>query len=178
MTEKLFPHRQRCKACSKKLGDRGAPVWRGLYDSARCAGMAEPASDPGRAPRECRTQRGGRWEFKRRYRSVAEIPERIREDPSTDHYGCGHCGAYHVGHSRIGEAETFRIFTGRADIGDFLVKRRGKATRKDVASVAGVRPVRLKELEEGVDHEENLTTLLKVLAVLGSRPGVAIKDRA
>lgn len=175
MTEKMFPHRQRCKTCSKKLGEAGAPVWLGLYDSARCALIADPVREAVDAPRECRTQRDGRWAFKRRYRFTGEIPGRIHDDPSISHYSCGHCGHWHVGHSRIGEAETFRMFTEVTDIGDFLLKRRGRATRKQVAEAAGVRPIRLKELEEGIDHAQNLVTLFKVFAVLGSRPGVAMR---
>jgi hypothetical protein len=42
------------------------------------------------------------------------------------------------------------------DLPDLLVKLRGKASHKQVAEVAGVRPIRIRELESGVDHPENL----------------------
>lgn len=60
---------------------------------------------------------------------------------------------------------------------DLLVKLRVKATRKQVAEVAGIRPIRLKELETGVEHPAGLKTLDKVLKVYASasvwpcRPG-------
>ncbi|MCY1718483.1 helix-turn-helix transcriptional regulator [Microbacterium sp. SL62] len=176
-SETLFPTRQRCKACQKALGGGGAEVLLGLYCSARCAGMAAPVTDPTAAPRECKTQRDGQWVFKRRYRSISEIPERIREDASTDHYWCrNHCGALHIGHSRINPGtEQFRMLQNPADLADLLVKLRGHATRKQVAEVAGVRPIRLKELEEGIGHPESMATLFKVLAALCVRAGVALR---
>jgi len=179
MAETLFPVRQRCKKCGKGLGRDLAPVLLGLFCSPSCAGMAEPSRDAGdpRTPRECKTMREGKWEFKRRYRSIQEIPDRIREDPSTNWYWCGHCGATHVGHSRLGEAEQFRMVHVQGDIADILVKRRGLATREQVAKVAGVRPIRLKELETGAAHPEGMATLLKVAPVLGLSLGFGIKQR-
>ncbi|MFE5859743.1 hypothetical protein [Streptomyces virginiae] len=53
-----------------------------------------------------------------------------------------------------------------ADLTDLLIKPRGQATRKQVAEVAGVRPIRLKELELG-----------KVLRVYHVRLGVAMPTR-
>ncbi|WP_181273536.1 hypothetical protein [Brevibacterium oceani] len=179
MAETLFPQRQRCKACRGSLGRTvNDPVLLGLYCSAKCAGMAEPAVLPDDAPRGCRTQREGRWAWKKRYRSVQEIPAKLREDPSTSWYVCEeHCGHWHLGHSRMGTAESYRGLKLGSDLRDVLVKRRGKATRSDVARVAGIRPIRLKELEEGTGHEENLVTLFKVAPVLGLELGVAIKQR-
>ncbi|MDP9903213.1 helix-turn-helix domain-containing protein [Arthrobacter bambusae] len=179
MAETLFPVRQRCKKCGKALGRDLATVLFGLYCSPSCAGMAEPSKDAGdsRTPRECKTMREGKWEFKRRYRSVQEIPDLIREDPSTNWYTCGHCGAIHVGHSRLGEAEQFRMVHVQSDIADVLVKRRGLATIAQVAKVAGVRPIRLKELENGVAHPDGMATLLKVAPVLGLSLGFGIRQR-
>jgi hypothetical protein len=119
--------------------------------------------------------RDGRKVFKRRYRSESEIPDRLREDPSTNWYSCGHCGHLHMGHTRMGTAEKFRMFEDLGeDLSDLLVKLRGKATHKQVADVAGIRPIRLKELEAGVDHPEGLKTLGKVLKVYRVRLGVAL----
>ena len=176
MAEKLFPERQRCKKCSKGLGVTAQdPVYKGLFCSPRCASMAQPATKPDDAPRECKTQRDGKWAWKRRYRSEAEIPDRLREDPSTSWYKCGHCGHRHVGHSRMGEAEKFRMFEDLlVDIPDLLVKLRGHATHKDVAAVAGVRPIRIKELEGGLTHPEGLKTLAAVLRTYRVKLGVAL----
>ncbi|MBL1120744.1 hypothetical protein JK364_52080 [Streptomyces sp. 110] len=66
---------------------------------------------------------------------------------------------------------------GRCVDEDLLIKFRGQTTRKQVAEVAGVRPVRLKELEECLKHPEGLETLGKVLRVYCVRPGVAMSTR-
>lgn len=176
MAETLFPKRQRCKTCGKGLGLRAEdPVLFGLFCTPRCAGIANPATTPASAPRECTTQRDGQWVWKRKYRSESEIPDKLRQDPSTSWYACGHCGFTHVGHSRMGTAEQFRMFEDLTkDLPDLLVKLRGQATHKQVAAVAGVRPIRIKELEEGTPHPENLATLQKVLKTYRVRLGVAM----
>lgn len=47
MTEKLFPMRQRCKACGKGLGLRAEdPVYDGLYCTPVCAGIAATSRPP------------------------------------------------------------------------------------------------------------------------------------
>ena len=177
MAETLFPQRQRCKTCRKGLGQSAQdPVYLGLYCTPRCAGIAAPATRPEDAPRECRTQRDGRWAWKRRYRSESEIPDKIRADPSTSWYTCSHCSHWHVGHSRMGEAEKFRMLADPSDLADMLVKLRGKATHTQVAKAAGVQPIRLKELENPKKGQRvDLHTLFKVLAVLQARAGVAVK---
>lgn len=178
-TERLFPERQRCKSCSKGLGADGAAVFLGLFCTPRCAGLAPLYTDAARAPRECRTERGGRWEFKRRYRSDIEIPEKIRADASTSWYWCtNHCGSLHIGHSRLDlDREQFRMLSGEADLADLLVKLRGAATRKQVAEVAGIRPIRLKELEEpGTAERVDLGALFAVLHVYRTRAGVALRS--
>ncbi|TLS44959.1 hypothetical protein FE633_17615 [Streptomyces montanus] len=84
--------------------------------------MAARASRPEDAPRGCRTQREGRWAFKRRYRSEQEIPAKLGEDASTSWYWCEEsCGAIHVGHTRMGEWENRR---GDADSVIALDRRR------------------------------------------------------
>lgn len=167
MSDKLFPQRQRCKSCGKKLGDNGAPVFLGLYCTARCASMAEPVTDPDRAPRECKTQRDGRWVFKRRYRSEGEIPGKLRDDPSSNWYWCtSHCGALHIGHSRIDlTREKHRVLGDRTELSDLLVKSRGRATHRQVAAVAGIRPIRIKELEDPASKDPDLDALFKLMAV-------------
>ncbi|MDH2390102.1 hypothetical protein QCN29_15135 [Streptomyces sp. HNM0663] len=176
---KPFPVRQRCKTCGKGLALRAQdPLHLGLYCTL-LAGMASPASQPEDAPRGCRTRREGRWAFKRRYRSEQEIPTRLREDASTSWYWCEESyRAIHLGHTRMGEREKFRMFEDlAADLPDLLIKLRGQATRKQVAEVAGVRPIQLKELEECLKHPEGLETLGKVLRMNHVRLGVAMPTR-
>lgn len=177
MAETLFPQRLRCKKCRGNLGkNREDTVLFGLYCSPKCAGVANPATDPGKAPRECVTQRDGAWQWKRAYRSESEIPDRLKEDVSTSWYWCS-TGHLHIGHTRMGAPEKFRGFRQPADISDVLVKARGKATVAQVAKVAGVRPIRLKELEAGTGHLEGLTTLFKVCQVLGIELGASFSQR-
>lgn len=177
MAETLFPQRQRCKKCRGNLGKQVSdPVLFGLYCSPRCAGIANPATNPEQAPRECKTQRDGKWVFKRAYRSETEIPDKIRSDPSTNWYTCT-SGHLHIGHSRIGEAEKFRMLGSPTDLADFLIKRRGKATHTQVAKAAGVQPIRLKELENPKKNQRvDVHVLFAVMSVLGARPGVGIKE--
>lgn len=176
MAEKLFPERQRCKGCGKGLGAAGAPVWLGLFCAAKCAKMAEPITDPNKAPRECKTERGGKWEFKRRYRSESELPGKLRDDPLTSIYSCPNCGHYHLGHSRINLAnETSSVLGDRAVLAGFLVKSRGKATHKQVAEVAGIRPIRLKELEDPEFISPDLPALFKVLAAYRVKLAVVMR---
>lgn len=174
MAEVLFPRRMRCRACRGALGTKAIdPVYAGLYCSPRCAGIPEPARSPEEAPRECRTQRDGKWAWKRRYRCEAEIPDRIREDPSTSWYTCSHCLHLHVGHTRMGEAEEFVMVGDRAALAQVLVKLRGRATHKDVAAVAGIRPIRLKELESP-SGPFDVDALFAVLAAYRTRLGFGL----
>lgn len=178
MAEVFFPQRQRCKTCRNGLGQRREDaVLMGLYCSPRCAGMAKLATSPANAPRECVTQRDGVWAWKRRYRSESEIPDKLRQDSSTNWYWCtSHCGALHIGHTRIGTEEQFRMFGSPEDLADFLVKRRGKASHTQVAKAAGVQPIRLKELENPKKNQRvDIHTLFAVMAVLQSKPGVSMR---
>lgn len=142
---------------------------------AEVCGRANPPTRPEDAPRECTTTRDGKVVFKRKYRSHSEIPDKIKNDPSTGIYTCNVCLHYHLGHTRAGQAESLRMFRGPEDLRDLLVKRRGSASVSDVAKAAGVRPIRLRELEEGKAHPEGLETLFKVCAVLRLDLGVGIR---
>lgn len=167
MAETLFPQRQRCKTCRKGLGQSVQdPVYLGLYCTPRCAGVAAPATRPEDAPRECRTQRDGRWAWKRRYRSESEIPDKLRADPSTSWYTCSHCAHWHVGRTlvELKKAEN-RGLRRRADLSDLLIKARGSATHKQVGAAAGVRPIRVKEWEDPSFDNPSLEVLFKLLSV-------------
>lgn len=175
MAELKFPARQRCKACRTTLAPRATdPVYKGLYCSPKCAGIAAPAARAQDAPRECRTQRDGQWAFKRRYRSEEEIPDKIRQDPSTSWYWCSHCGHIHIGHTRMGAAEQFVMTLDRASIAEVLLKLRGQATHKQIAAAAGVRPIRLKEWEDPGHDAPSLDALLAVLRVYRVRVGFSL----
>ena len=68
------------------------------------------------------------------------------------------------------------MLSGPDDLGDLLVKLRGHATLKQVAEVANIRPIRLKELEEpGLSDRVDIGALFKVLSVYRTAPGVALK---
>lgn len=159
----LYPQRQRCLKCRKKLGDE---VFFRQYCSSVCAGIPTPSTNPEEAPRECVTQRDGTWQFKRRYRCEEEVPTRLREEIAGSLYECQHCGHLHVGHTRMQATETHSVLFNPEDLGERLVKLRGKATRKQVAEVLGVRPIRIKEWEEGQKAEiDVLFALLRLYKV-------------
>lgn len=171
--EQLFPFRQRCKVCGKKLDNL---VLLGLYDSYRCAGMAIPPKTPEEAPRECKTERDGKWVWKRRYRSEGEIPTKLREDPSSNWYSCTSCGNLHIGHSRIKlDVESQRVVRSREELVDVLLKARGKADIRAVAKAAGVLPIRLRELEDPKSEKIDLNALFKVLGFYRLKLGVIFR---
>ncbi len=173
MAEVLFPIRKRCKNCGKSFGQT---VIFGLFCCYKCAKIAEPSKTPENAPRECKTERDGKWEFKRRYRSVEEIPGKLKEDPSSSFYSCQHCGNLHIGHSRINlKTETQRVFSSREDLVDVLVKARGKADLKTVAKAAGILPIRLRELENPQSDRVDLEALFKVLRFYGLKLSVVFR---
>lgn len=167
MTETLFPKRQRCKGCSKSLGKTVQdPVLFGLYCSPKCAGIAAPATRVEDAPRECRRTIDDVWHFKRRYRSVEEIPTGLRSDPSTSSYACRHCGHLHIGRTLVAtERAQNRGLRDRADLADLLGKARGGATIKQVGAVLQVRPIRIKECEDPSFDAPSLTILFALCAL-------------
>jgi len=151
MAEKLYPARQRCKNCSKKLDKI---VLNGLYCSYRCGNLSSPYTNIDEAPRTCKTERNGKWEWKRKFRAVSEVPTNIQEDPATNLYTCEHCHFIHIGHSRALGSETARLIGDAETLGSVLLRvREGKnLTRKEVASAIKTRPIRLKEIEEAEDN--------------------------
>lgn len=154
MSEKMFPERQRCLTCRKKLED---VVIDGLYCSYRCGGFPEPYGDDNieSAPRMCRTMRNGRWAWKKRWRCESEVPERIKSDPATNIYRCSHCHYLHVGHDRALETEQARTVSDESVFADVLVRiRNGRGQSvKDVAAAINVRPIRVKEVESGKEFD-------------------------
>lgn len=164
MAETLFPKRQRCKAC------RGAftgHVLNGLYCSYKCANHPEPTKDASKAPRECAYQRDGKFVFKRKFRCEQEIPDTIMSKPDVSVYTCKHCLYIHTGTAVARTVKEQKSIGSMAELSEVFVKMRGKATRTTVGNVAGVRPIRIKEIEEGADRidPEALFALLKLYRI-------------
>ena len=110
--------------------------------------------------------------------SVEDIRARLQEAFSPSKLEVIDEGHLHIGHSRIDlTKEQFRMLKDPADLADLLVKLRGNATRKQVAEVAGIRPIRLKELEEpGTSDRVDLGALFAVLGAYRTRAGVALRS--
>lgn len=154
--ETLYPERQRCKACGKSFPERGAIL--GLYDTYRCAKMAEPYKKPEDAPRPCVTDKSGKLVWKKRLRHIGEMPKALRDDPSANTYWCQHCGFLHIGHSRVEmNPSSTRSLMTPAQLADVLVKarERRKLSQRDAAKSMGMPWIRLKELE-GAKKEATL----------------------
>ncbi|ROR75959.1 hypothetical protein, partial [Plantibacter flavus] len=88
-------------------------------------------------------------------------------------------GHLHLGHSRINLAnETHRVLGDRTALADLLTKARGHATLKQVAEVAKIRPIRLKELEDPTTEKVDFNALFAVLAVYRIKVAAVLKERA
>lgn len=162
MAELLFPARQRCKNCSKKLEEI---VLDGVYCSYKCIKLPAPARDVEKAPRSCRLERDGKWIWKQKYRYEGEVPQRLRNDPSTNVYRCEHCHFLHVGHDRALGTEQARLVRDSGTLGSTLLRARESRgeTRKDVATKLKIRPIRIKEIEEA-DETVNTEVLFKLIS--------------
>lgn len=163
MAEKLFPTRQRCKACGKKLE---AIVLDGLYCSYKCAKLPEPYTNLDNPGKGCKFLRSSdkQWIWKQKYRAETEIPEKLLQDASTNVYRCTNCHFLHVGHSRPMGTEKSLLMQDADKFASFLLRTREQTglTRKQVADKIKVRPIRIKEIEE---NSENISTevLFKLL---------------
>lgn len=105
MAETYYPQRQRCKKCRKSLSET---VLAGQYCSYKCGGFASPAKTIEDAPRSCKREINNVWGYKTRFKSELEVPEKYRNDPSTNIYLCENCKFYHIGHSRPDATEVPR----------------------------------------------------------------------
>lgn len=163
MAEKLYPIRQRCKSCGKGFPERGAIL--GLYDTYKCAGMAEPFKSVKDGPKWCVTDRSGTVQWKKRMRHEGEVPKALKTDPSASFYWCSHCGFGHIGHSRVDlKVESTRQFKTAAECGQALKAFREKKgwDLKTAAAKANIRPIRLREIEEA-DPKVTMDNVLKVV---------------
>lgn len=151
MSEKLFPERQRCAGCRKKLENL---VVNGMHCSYACAKAKTPTANVDKAPKECKRIVAGVWDFKKRYRSESEVPLKLRQDPGTNIYRCQHCLHLHVGHSRpdaFTREKLHRVVGNLETLGSVLMKMREEKgwDVKRLATHLKVPQARIKEIEAG-----------------------------
>ncbi len=170
MSEKLFPERQRCVVCRKKLE---TTVLNGIHCSYKCAKTKAPTSDVDKAPRECKRLVSGSWDFKKRYRAESEVSLKHRQDPGTNIYRCQHCLHLHVGHSR---PDTFtrdklhRVVGNLETLGTVLTKMREEKgwDIKRLAAHLKVPQARIREIEAG-DKNSRMDIAFAALYAVGIR---------
>jgi hypothetical protein len=82
-------------------------------------------------------------------------------------YRCSHCLYLHTGTAVARTVKAQKSVGSMEELSEVLVKARGKATRTTVGNVAGIRPIRIKEIEEGADRidPEALFALLKLYRI-------------
>lgn len=167
MTEKLYPERLKCKSCRKKLEKT---VLNGLYCSYQCAKHPVPSTRIADAPRHCKREVSGVWNYKTKYRWEGEVQQRLRDDPATNIYCCDYCLFLHVGHSRVKPEDQEKLRRTVHDVktlGTVIKRRREQLNwdKKRLAKDIGTIPIRITEIEES-DPKMSVTVLFKVLARL------------
>lgn len=167
MSNKIFPDRQRCVTCRKKLEDT---VLDGMYCSYPCLHIRVPSSNVEEAPRHCKRQINNAWGFKTRYRAENEVPQKLRDDPATNIYRCDYCRFLHVGHNRPVEFERGKLrrtITNPETLGSVIARAREDKglTVSGLAKRLKVPAVRIKEIEAG-DKTMRVDIMLAVLYIL------------
>lgn len=167
MKTTLYPERTRCLTCRKKFTDM---VLNGTFCCYPCAGSPIPSPNVSAAPRNCKREVNGKWDFKTRFKCEEEVPQKLRDDPATNIYRCDYCLFLHVGHSRPVEFTPEKLHRTIADLetlGTVIARARTqrKMSVKDLALRTKVPMVRIKEIEEG-DKNMRMDVLLRVLYVL------------
>lgn len=174
-----FPRRQTCLSCWGPLGAEGAPVFELLYCSLRCAGRRDISLKPRKAPRQCLSYKGGRWEFKVRYRCPEEVPLRLQRRLMSVLYMCDHCWQVHVGRQMsvpLGQVLTRAVDTSQ-DLADLLVELRGGRLRERVSVASEVGLEAIEELEDMVPGQRvDVDVLLRLLNAYGVRLGAALPE--
>lgn len=173
---KVYPERQKCAKCRKKITNI---VVNGTHCSYTCAGVTPPSSKVDLAPRECKRQVSGVWEFKRRYKSESEVSAKLHADPSTNIYRCGYCYHLHVGHSRpdpFVREKMNRVVSSVDTMGSVLQRMREDRgwTVEYLAKRLKVPQIRIKEIERG-DGNARLDIMLSALYLVGVR--VVLQER-
>lgn len=173
---KIYPERQRCAKCRKSLS---TIVVQGLYCSYSCAGVKSPSSKVSDAPRECKRQVNGVWEFKRRYLGENDVSPKLKADPGTNIYRCNYCHHLHVGHSRpdpFTREKLNRVVSDTTTMGSVLKRMREERgwSIEYLAKKLKVPQIRIKEIERG-EQNIRLDILLSALYLVGIR--VILQER-
>lgn len=169
MAETIYPERQRCKTCRKKLEDN---VFVGMYCSYRCGKLPNPAKNITEAPRGCKREVNGQWGYKTRYKSPKMVPEKYQIDPSTNIYLCDNCQTYHIGHSRV-EVDTssterlLRYVKDNKELGSVIQRFRESRNidKKTIAKALKIPAIRITEIESG-SPSASVVNLMNVLNYL------------
>jgi hypothetical protein len=155
MPETLYPQRQRCKTCRKGFTDI---VLEGLYCSYRCGKFTAPTSNIEDTPRSCKREVNGSWGYKTRFKSEQEVPQKYRDDPSTNIYICDNCHTYHIGHSRPDATEVpreklIRYVKNEKELGSVIERYMSSRNidTKTLAKKLKIPAIRIKEIFEGSD---------------------------
>lgn len=167
MKETTFPERTRCKTCRKKLD---AIVLKGVFCSYACAGVKAPSNNVADAPRHCKREVNGKWDFKTKFRSSSDVPIKLQADPATNVYECDYCLFLHVGHSRPAEFTKDKLRRTVSDVSTIgsVVKRAREERNVPLALLAKkmkIPAVRLQEIETG-SQKMDISILLEVLRIL------------
>lgn len=166
MKETTFPERTRCKACRKKLD---AIVLKGVFCSYACAGAKTPSTKVADAPRHCKREVNGSWDFKTKFRSSSDVPAKLQADPATNIYECDYCLFMHVGHSRPAEFTKDKMRRTVSDLSTIgsVVKRAREERNVPIALLAKkmkIPSIRLQEIEVG-SKQMDISILLEVLRI-------------
>lgn len=170
-SEKIYPERQRCKTCRKKLE---SIILEGMFCSNKCGKLTPAAKTIAEAPRGCKRQLDGKWDYKTRYVYPNQVPEKFKADPTTNIYLCDNCHCWHIGHSRPEEYESLtRYVSDVKELGSTIKRHREtlKLDKKTIATKLKVPIIRITEVEEG-SPKASISILFKILEVLKLRVSV------
>lgn len=167
-TERLYPTRQRCKACNKKLTEEN--VLSSLYCSLKCGKYSTPAKTVEEAPRGCKREQNNTWVYKKKFSHPTAVPQKYLDDPATNVYECENCHRYHMGHSRPDTSHDplkDKLSTSVSSwdaVGEVVRKYREAKNidKKMLAKALKIPAIRITEIEAG-DPNVKLGTLFKVL---------------
>jgi len=164
MPETLYPVRLRCKTCRKAFENI---ILDGLYCSYRCAHLPQPSSNVADAPRHCKRLVDGVWGWKTKYSYEGAVPQKFRDDPSTNTYRCDYCHFLHIGHDRpteITSEKLHRVVRDMKTLGSVVKRYRESKNidKKVLAKVLNIPVIRITELENG-DKNVSAHTIFLVL---------------
>lgn len=167
----IYPARQRCKTCKKKLTDDN--VLSSLYCSLKCGKLSPPAKTVDDAPRGCKREQDGKWVYKKKFPHVNAVPGKYLADPATNVYECENCHKYHMGHARPDTSHDplkdnlSTVVSSYTQLGEVVRKYREAKhiDKRMLAKALKIPAVRITEIENG-DPAVKMGTLFKVLNAL------------